>query len=438
MKKKVKKIMALIILAIMVLTLVPITNVLAETDPKPEFVMVHNLVMKRNEDSTLDVTVNEKLKFTNFQANLDYDEDAIEITGIEGGEILPNNAEIQSTSTGNKITGFEITSTNGEPIEINAGLIMKINVKTKDDAKLGKYEIAWNRAELLSDDSKIINITTIPGSIIVTDEGTDIEKAEFDMICNEKMYPGEEQTISVTSDDKMKIHYIQALFLYDENIEIVDVENGKDLPKDTEISVIRNSTLGPIVGFSIQSDNVININPNCELARITIKTDITATPEKAEFAIDWNYILNQDWKEVFADDTIANIEITPQVTIPTIENAYIRIDENELMVGEEEQVQIVVEPEEAANLIDKIEYSSSDPDIATVNEKGIIRAITAGKVRIKAVINNQFVSEAEITVTNPDIPNTGDMSITLFISMMAISLVGIISITIVNKKNINN
>ena len=72
-----------------------------------------------------------------------------------------------------------------------------------------------------------------------------------------------------------------------------------------------------------------------------------------------------------------------------------------------------------------------------MDEKGIIRARTAGKVRIKAVINDQFVSEVEVTVTNPDIPNTGDMPITLFISMMAISLVGIISIIIVNRKNKN-
>ena len=101
-------------------------------------------------------------------------------------------------------------------------------------------------------------------------------------------------------------------------------------------------------------------------------------------------------------------------------------------------MQVVVEPEDAANLIEKIEYSSSDPTIATVNEKGIIKAINPGKVRINAIINEKFVSEVEITVTNPDVPNTGDSSITLFISIMLISLAGIVWLTIIKRTGYSN
>ena len=118
MKTKVKKIMALIILAIMVLTIVPITNVLAETDPKPEFTMAHNLIMKRDETSTLDVSVNEKLEFTHFIAEFDYDGDAMEITGIDKGENLPNNAKLEPKHTGEKITGFEIISDDSNQLRL--------------------------------------------------------------------------------------------------------------------------------------------------------------------------------------------------------------------------------------------------------------------------------------------------------------------------------
>ena len=82
MKTKTRKILALIILAIMVLTIVPVTSVLAEADPKPEFAMAHNRIMKRDETSTLDVTVNEKLEFNRFEANLGYNDQTIEIIGI--------------------------------------------------------------------------------------------------------------------------------------------------------------------------------------------------------------------------------------------------------------------------------------------------------------------------------------------------------------------
>ena len=257
MKTKTRKILAVIILATMVLTMIPITNVFAEADPKPEFVMTHNCIMKRDEISTLDVTVNEKLEFTSFRAEFDYNGDALEITEIEKGEILPNYTQLKTNSTGDKITGFEITSTNGEPIEVSSGEIMRINVRTKDNANLGKYHIAWNEAELLSDDNKKMTITTIPGSVIITEEGTNIDKVEFNMIYTERMFPGEEQTITVKNDNKMNFRYIQTLFLYDESIEVEDVEKGKDLPSDAQISIIQNETLGQIVGFSIESDNVI-------------------------------------------------------------------------------------------------------------------------------------------------------------------------------------
>ena len=436
MKTKTRKILALIILAIMVLTMIPITNVFAESNDKPpRFEIDHNVIMNRGEESTLNVTVSQKLKFNYFRAQLGYDENAIEITEISRGEMWPDNAVLETTKdTNNKITGLVIKSSNNEPIEINFAHPFRINAKTKDDAELGKYEIAWDYTELLSDDNKNVDIISIPGSLIIKEEETDIEKAEFAMKCNHTMYPGEEQTISVRSEDKMEITYIEAFFLHDEGIEILDIENGADLPEGIEINVIYNTNNVSIVGFSIQSDNTIQIDPNYELARITIKTYEDDTPEKAEFAIYWHHIISKDRKELIADDTIADIEIMPHVTTPTIEKAYIRIDRNELLVGDKEQVQVVVEPEDAANQVEKIEYSTSDPKIATISEKGIIEAITPGKVKITAVINDQFTSEVEVTVTASDVPETGDIQIGMFASMMIVSAIGATYIAIAKKK----
>ena len=63
MSKKTRKNLAIIILTIMVLTMTPITKVLADTDVKPRFNISQNIIMKRDQTSTLDVTVNEKLEF---------------------------------------------------------------------------------------------------------------------------------------------------------------------------------------------------------------------------------------------------------------------------------------------------------------------------------------------------------------------------------------
>ncbi len=514
MKTKTRKMLALIILTIMVLTIVPITKVLAETDVKPIFAISKNIIMKRDETSTLDVSVNEKLEFISFRTNLKYDANAIEITGIDEGENFPNNAKLKAITQemGEKITGLEITSTNGEPIAINSARLFGINVKAKDNANLGKYTINLTQAELLSDDDEKINITPQPGSIIITEMDNSKDKPEFKMIYTEKMFPGEEQIISVLANDKLNFRLISSLLSYDDGIEVVDVKKGNGLPDDAEVVLYHDGISGQINGFDIQGKGVIQIDPNEELVNITIKTSENATPGNGKIGIDWNDILNQDWNEVIADDISANIQIMPELKgiefiasrieisrgtefkmqykltpenispLPKIEwitankdvatvdsngivtavgvgettitakvgeytataqiivtekptiKPIIEIRRNKLVVGETEQINVKIEPEDAANLIEKIEYSSSDPTIATVDEKGIIKAINPGKVKINAIINEKFVSEVEITVTNPDVPNTGDSSITLFISIMLISFAGIVWLTIINKK----
>ncbi len=440
MKTKTKKLMLLILVVAVLVTILPVGKIFAKTDNTPEFTMTHNLIMKRDETSTLDVTVDEKLSFKKFSTKLDYMDDALQITDIEKGDALPEYANfcVFKDVDNTKITGFEITSSNGEPIEINAGEIAKINVKTDDNAQLGKYRIALNEAQLLNDNDQEMNFISVPGSVIIVEEGTNPDKAEFNMVYNQRMFPGEEQTVSVKTDDKMEFYYIMTQLLYDNNIEVLEVTNGKDLPEFVNVIPVYDKIMSKIIGFSIFSeDQKITINENAELANIKIKIRPEAAPEKTKFEINWDHILNQDWNEVISDNTIADIEIMPQVTtpsIPSIEKAYIQMKSTNLLVGEEEKVQVIVEPEEASNLINKIEYTSSNPEIATVNEDGTVKAIAPGKATIKAVINDEFTSAVEVTVTDPDIPNTSDISIELFVVFMVVSAIAIACIIITKNK----
>ncbi len=506
MKNKTKKILAVIILATMVLTIIPITSVFAETDVKPRFNISQNIIMKRDETSTLDVTVSEKLEFTSFIAEFDYDADAIEITGITKGEILPNGARlIPKYGANDEINGFAIDG--AEKMSVDSGNIATINVKIKNNAEPDKYPIAWVRANLLNDDNEEVKITTDPGSIIIAGEGTNDEKPEFSMVYNNKMYPGEEQNISVKADNKMRIHYISAELAYDDSIKIVGITKGADVPENINIIPFYDKIISnKIIGFSMQSDDVINIDPNFELANIQIKASENDTQGKGEFQIDWNNILNQDWNEVIAENTTANIEIIPQVTtelkgikftdsrieisrgtefkmqykltpenispLPKIEwitankdvatvdsngvvtavgvgettitakvgeftataqiivtekptiKPIIEIRRNKLVVGETEQIDVKIEPEEMAQNAE-ITYSSSDEKIATVDDKGIIRAITAGKVRINVYIDGNLEKTFDIEVTESTVPKTGDTQIELFAGMMIISVIGI-------------
>ncbi len=308
--KKIKKILAIIILIIISLSIVPLNTVFGETDNKPIFNIVRNLVMKRDETATLDITVNEKLEFMYFRAELDYDSDGFEITGIEKGEILPIQAQLSVIKDDQgKIIGFSIENDTKERIEINEGRLLKINITSKDTSNFGKYRIAWSHAQLLYDDSQEIAIDTFPGSVIISNSNEPPEKQEFRMIWNQRMAPSEEQTISVQSDNEMWINFMNVELLYDEDIEILDIEKGEGLPNDAEIIPYYNGILGDVNGFGIQSDNLIHIDQSLPIVYIKIKVKDDSKSEKAEFAIIWNEILDRDWNEEIADDNIINIDI---------------------------------------------------------------------------------------------------------------------------------
>lgn len=80
-----------------------------------------------------------------------------------------------------------------------------------------------------------------------------------------------------------------------------------------------------------------------------------------------------------------------------IESIDIQIDNTTLQKGENKQLQIKILPNEAAN--QKILFSSSNPNVLTVDDKGNIRAISSGKavITVKSA-GNAVQNQIEITV----------------------------------------
>lgn len=80
-----------------------------------------------------------------------------------------------------------------------------------------------------------------------------------------------------------------------------------------------------------------------------------------------------------------------------IERIDVTIDNQTIQKGERKQLQVSILPQEASN--HKILYSSSNPEIATVDDKGNIQAICSGTtiITVKAEENN-VQNQIEITV----------------------------------------
>ena len=81
-----------------------------------------------------------------------------------------------------------------------------------------------------------------------------------------------------------------------------------------------------------------------------------------------------------------------------------------LFVGYTGQLTATIEPSNAANK--KVEWTSSNPDIATVSSNGIVKAVTSGNIQITATtISENMQAHANITAVEADISGTysGDL-----------------------------
>ena len=77
-----------------------------------------------------------------------------------------------------------------------------------------------------------------------------------------------------------------------------------------------------------------------------------------------------------------------------------------LKVGESETLIATVEPNDATNK--GVKWGSTDPDIATVTQEGVVIALAPGSVWIKVeTIDGDFLASCEVTVSAKNVPVTG-------------------------------
>lgn len=106
------------------------------------------------------------------------------------------------------------------------------------------------------------------------------------------------------------------------------------------------------------------------------------------------------WDRVILENGIVGYIYQKYLTeIPPtqIEKIDITIDNTTIQKGERKQLQVTILPQEASN--HKVIYSSSNPNVATIDDKGVIQAIGSGTaiITVKAE-ENQVQNQIEINV----------------------------------------
>ena len=253
----------------------------------------------------------------------------------------------------------------------------------------------------------------------------------------------EDKTITWTSADK-------AIATVDETGKVTGVaagtvkitgtlKNGKKVESTVTVKIIPVESIEIIqdkLDMKRKDTKVLNVEYKPENA--TEATDIVWSSSDEEVAIvDENGKVTA-LKEGTATITakMGNLTDTIDVTVTEVPLKSIILDDDSTKVGKDYKISVKLDPIDATDDI-TYEYSSSDEEIATVDEFGNVTTKKAGKVKITVKASNgtdEFEDSFELTVNTPDSPKTGQTPIWVYGSMLVILLVS--AIIIVKKKEL--
>ena len=187
----------------------------------------------------------------------------------------------------------------------------------------------------------------------------------------------------------------------------------------------------PVSGIEIISDDIVYLSLD---SSETYTIDYTvyptnATKQEVVFSIE-EIEGSRLCKLEYSDNTITPKSVgIGKVTLTTVDGGFkdsfivqvesnslqeieSKVEQNKIYVGEKTYITTTFVPNNTANQL--LNYVSSDPSVATVDNKGFIQALKKGTVTITvvSVSNPDITSTIELEVLNKDIMDLGDDEIT--------------------------
>lgn len=247
-------------------------------------------------------------------------------------------------------------------------------------------------------------------------------------------------TVTVETDKGEKFEATTVVTVKEIKLTGISITNKKDILYKNEVltlSIIfnpENTTDDRTIIWSSSDEDVAKVDQNGKVialkaGTVTItakvkKEDVTSTTRNAA-------MLGGSLVNGYYVDTV-EIEVvevhTESITLST------DAENNTINVGEELHITPSFYPLETTDSR-KLKFISSDESIATIDEYGNVTAIAPGEVTITAIDENGVKSQITITITEADVeesdenvasPKTGDINIALYVSIMIISLIGIV------------
>ena len=155
--------------------------------------------------------------------------------------------------------------------------------------------------------------------------------------------------------------------------------------KQLEATVVPRYAANKNVSWSSSSSGVATINQNGLVTAITPgEATITVTTEDGGYKATCKVVVEKI----------------------SVNNVYLNTNKIELVEGETEQLIATVLPEDASNK--KVTWTSSNLDVATVDENGLVTAVSGGKAIITVTtVDGGFEARCEVAVEQTFVPVKG-------------------------------
>ena len=209
-----------------------------------------------------------------------------------------------------------------------------------------------------------------------------------------------------------------------EGTTTITVITTNDLIATCEVTVV-SASYKPVTGIdlsvtsrTIEVDDTFKINATIIPSDATDKTITWTTGNPYIAVVDdegWVTGVGPGVTSIVAHTSSGDIRGICDVTVlgEEIEVLQVSLDEDAISLEEEEVYTLTatITPENATNRM--LTWTSSNPNVATINNNGQVTAISEGTAVITVTTANGLTDDCTVTVTTPEIPVTGiELSVT--------------------------
>ena len=410
MKKQIVKSLAILLIIAMMCAFIPVGKVEAANPTNPAFELVGG-EGKAGDVVQVKLNLKEDTTFEDLTLGVYYDPSKLAVDSEENDIILSQDLTTNmiwgTTLEKEKRVEYQGIDMQADPFTVKAGTVMAINFRILEGAT-GDVDLTFKY------DTTETQLATATVKIITPVESVSLDKTSLEMTKGETqnlvatVVPQEATDATVTWSSS--------------NTNVATVENGVVTAVGGGTATITATAGGksatcavnvksPMTGIALSETEVSLVKGQPKTLTVAFlpadttdsKNVVWSTSDESVVSVDNGKLTGLKQGTATITATCGTLTATAEVTV--VEYPLVGIiawvSEEEIDIGEQIETIVATAPENTTDDV-TFTFESSDENVATVDENGVITGVAQGEATITVTANDEFTSEFKITVTDKE------------------------------------